>query len=150
MSASSSASGPFPFLSPEWIAAAQEIRDEFSDRVDAPTLELRANVVVSDSPFDETDILGYVDTSSGQMSIELGQLEDPEITVTLPYEVAYSLFVGREPEAAMEAFLRGRILVEGDVSKVLQLQLPNDAREDPLAREVAGRIDAITLLTDDE
>lgn len=147
---SSTSSESYPFLSPEWIAAAKGIRDEYAGRVDAPTMELRANVVVNESPFDEGQINGYVDTSSGQMAIELGELEDPEITVTLPYEVAYSLFVERNPEAAMEAFLRGRILVEGDVSKVLQLQLPSDAREDPLAREVAGRIDAITKLQADD
>lgn len=147
---SSSQADSYPFLSPEWIDAAQGIRDEYADQVDAPTMELRANVVVTESPFDDGDIHGYVDTSSGQMAIELGELDDPEIVVTLPYEVAYSLFVERNPEAAMEAFLRGRILVEGDVSKILQLQVPDGAREDPLAREVAGRIDAITQLQADD
>lgn len=147
---SSSSADSYPFLSPEWIDAAKGIRDEYSDQVEAPTMELRANVVVNESPFQDDEIHGYVDTSSGQMAIELGELEDPEITVTLPYQVAYSLFVERNPEAAMEAFLRGRILVEGDVSKVLQLQLPSDAKEDPLAREVAGRIDAITKLEADD
>lgn len=134
----------YPFLSPEWIEAAQQIRSEYQDRVDAPELELSANVVVTEAPFDDSEIRGYVDSTPGGLSIELGELEDPEIVVTLPYEVAHSLFVGRQAEAVMEAFLRGRILVEGDVSKILQLQVPAGAKDDPLAREVAARIDEIT------
>ena len=83
---SSTSPESYPFLSPEWITAAQEIRDEYADRVDPPTMELRANVVVTESPFDDDDIQGYVDTSAGRMAIELGELEDPEITITVPYE----------------------------------------------------------------
>jgi hypothetical protein len=134
----------YPFLSPEWISAAQEIRSEYQDRVEAPALELSANVVITDAPFDDSEIRGYVDSSPGGLSVELGELDEPEIVITLPYEVAHTLFVGRKAEAVMEAFLRGRILVEGDVSKILQLQVSADAKDDPLAREVAARIDAIT------
>ncbi len=139
---------PFPFLSPEWIAAAREIRDEYADEVEEPTTEMRANVVVTDTPFGDEPVTGFVDTSAGALSIEEGELDDPELTITIPYEVAYDLFVTRQPEAAMEAFLRGRILVEGDVAKVLQLQVPDGATDDPRAREVAAKIDAITERTD--
>lgn len=133
------------FLSPEWIAAAREIRDEFVDRVDVPTVSMRANVVVSDPPFGDADVLGHIDTSDGVTIIEDGHLDDPELTLTVPYTVAEAIFVERNPQAAMQAFLEGRVKVTGDASKLLAIQPPPDADSAVgVAREIAMRLDEIT------
>jgi hypothetical protein len=131
----------YPFLSPEWVEAAKAIRDEYADRLPPPPMPMKANVVVTRAPFGSDTIAAFVDTSTGQLLLDLGQLDDAELTIRVEYEVARRLFVERDQTAAMEAFFSGRIVVEGDLAKVLALQTQ---QIDPVAEEIAARIDALT------
>lgn len=136
---------PYPFLSPEWIAAVVAIRDEFTGRAPAPTVVIRANVVVTDTPFAE-DVRGSIDTSMG-LAIEPVELESPDFTATLDYDTARALFLGDDPQALMQAFFGGKIRLAGDASKLLALQLPKPSDTGPevdLGREIAARVRAIT------
>ena len=51
--------------------------------------------------------------------------------------------VEQDGQAAMQAFMGGRIKVQGDMTKLLVLQ-GQLGTPDPVALEVAGRIKAIT------
>ncbi|MGI9602480.1 MAG: hypothetical protein ACR2QE_11385 [Acidimicrobiales bacterium] len=134
-----------PFLSPEWIDAARHIRDDYADQLDGPPMSMRANVVVNDPPFADEAVHGHIDTSGGATIIEDGHLDDPELTIEVPYAVALAIFVERNPQAAMSAFLEGKIKVTGDVSKLLAIQPPPDQDSAVgVAREVARRLDEIT------
>lgn len=136
-----------PFLSPEWIAEARVIRDEFQGRSTTPTEELRANIVITEPPFSGGDILGHIDTTSGEVKIDEGPLDDPELTVTTDYETAQTIFVDRDPSKAMEAFLLGKVLVTGDVAKVMAYAgapPPTDPEDIKIANEIASRLAAIT------
>jgi hypothetical protein len=42
-------------------------------------------------------------------------------TLTTPYDVAKALFVKRDQQAAMQAFMSGQIKVEGDMSKIMSM-----------------------------
>ncbi len=135
------------FLSPEWIAAARAIRDEFSGRATTEVEEVRANIVVTDPPFSDQDIAGHVDTTTGALIIDEGHIDDPELTVTTDYETAHALFVDRDPAKVMESFMMGKILVTGDVAKVMgfaAVEPPTDPGEIALANEIASRLAAIT------
>ncbi len=143
----------YPFLSPEWIEAAQALRTElaaeiaakYPDQATEPPMEVKANVIVTDAPFAESTIEGHVDTSGGALTIENGHLDDPELTVELPYSVAKSLFVDRDPQAAMQSFMEGKIKVTGDVSKILAIQPPKPGgEENAMAGEIIRRLDEIT------
>jgi putative sterol carrier protein len=74
--------------------------------------------------------------------MELGHLETPDLTVTTDYATARHIFLERDPQAGMQAFLGGKIRVEGDMTKMMQMQIamPND----DLAMKVAAEIMAIT------
>jgi len=136
-----------PFLSPEWIVAARKIRDDYADRAPDPTEEVRANLVITDAPFADHDIEGHVDTTGGSVSIDEGHIDDPELTVKTDYATAKTLFVDRDPAAAMEAFMMGKVLVTGDVARVLAFASnpePTDPDEMALAKEVASRLSEIT------
>ncbi len=137
----------YPFLSPDWIAEARAIRDEFQGQSRTPVEEIRANVVVTSPPFGDGDIVGHVDTTTGAIIIDEGHLDDPELTVTTDYDTASALFVDRDPAKVMESFMLGKILVTGDVAKVLgfaAVEPPTDAEEIELANEIASRLAAIT------
>lgn len=137
----------YAFLSPEWIDAARLIRDEFSGRTTTPVEEVRANVVVTNPPFSSDDIAGHVDTTTGAIIIDEGHVDDPELTVTTDYDTAFALFVDRDPAKVMESFMLGKILVTGDVAKVMgfaAVEPPSDPAEIELANEIATRLAAIT------
>lgn len=131
----------YPFLSPEWIEAARAIRSELENRATTKPPPFRMNQIVTDVPFGEGTLQAHADTTSGELVLELGHLDDPDVTVTLPYDTARSILVEQDQQAAMQAFMSGRIKVEGDMMKLMALQT---AQVDPVALEAAARIKAIT------
>ena len=78
----------FQFLTPEWVEAAKQIREEFEGEAPAPAHIVRMNQVITEVPFSEEDILAFMDTSDGAMKMDLGALEDPDLTVTVDYLTA--------------------------------------------------------------
>jgi len=135
----------YPFLSTEWEAEARKIRAEYRDQAAAPPLSIRMNVIITDVPFDPRKLQAHVDTSGGTLDIELGHLERPDVTVTIEYATTRNLLMGGDPQALLMAFLGGRIKVDGDISKLLEL--PNAGAAggvDPVVVEVYHRIRAIT------
>lgn len=131
----------YEFLSPDWILAARAVRDEYADRLPAAPLPVRANVTVTEAPFGDEPIRAYVDTSSGSLSLDLGEIDGAELSIRIDYATARRIFVDRDQGAAMEAFFSGRIVVEGDISKVLALQ---GQPADPVSEEITNRIAAFT------
>ena len=111
-----------PFLSEAWINAARDIRHKYADSV--PTIEalVRINVITTKVPFGEGNINAYINTSEGSLDMELGQLESPDLTITTDYDTARQLFVDQDPTASMQAFMGGRIKVEGDITRLMMLQ----------------------------
>lgn len=135
----------YPFLSEEWIQQTRLIREEFKDRAPAVTMTVRMNQIISDVPFGAGVVHAHLDTSSGVLDIETGHVESPDVTVTMPYDVARALLVDGDASAAMNAFMSGRIKVDGDITKLLGLQVPaTAAASSPDAALVVERIKAIT------
>ena len=136
----------YPFLSDEWLAEARRIRAEFKDRAPEIPVSVRMNQIIQDVPFGDGTINAHVDTSSGQLEIETGHLESPDLTITIGYETAKAILVDGDAQAAMQAFLGGRIKVDGDITKMIALQSAGIERRraDPAALELARRLQAIT------
>ena len=82
-----------------------------------------------------------MDTTEGEIEMDLGHLENPELTVTLDYDTAKAIFVEQNPQAGMQAFMAGKIKVQGDMTKLMAMQ---QGAPDPAAAEIAGRIKEIT------
>ena len=131
----------FQFLTPEWVAEAKKIREEFDGQAPAPAHVVRMTQVITEVPFGDTDIKAFMDTSEGAMNMDLGELENPDLTVTIDYETAKAIIVDGNPQAGMQAFMAGKIKVQGDMTKMMALQAGGS---DPVAAQVAERIQAIT------
>ncbi|MGA1436925.1 MAG: SCP2 sterol-binding domain-containing protein, partial [Ilumatobacteraceae bacterium] len=132
------------FLSPEWIEAAREIRERYSSQTAPIEVAVRVNQVVTDVPFGDGELHAHIDTSSGDVDLELGHLDEPDATITLSYETARALLVERDPAKVMQAFMSGGIQVDGDLMKVMAMQASTP--QDDLALQVAEEILAITDL----
>ena len=130
-----------PFLSEEWLEAAHAIREEYKGKASPPAHAVRMNQVITDVPFGEGTIDAHMDTSSGEMEMDMGHMEDPDLTVTLDYPTAKAILVDGNPQAGMQAFMAGKIKVQGDMTKLMAMQ---QATPDPVQAEIAGRIKEIT------
>ena len=135
----------YPFLSDEWVEETKKIRSEYKDQVPPVPVSVRMNQVINDVPFGDGVIHAHIDTSSGQLELEPGHLDSPDLTVTLSYATAKALLVDGDAQAAMNAFLGGRIKVDGDITKMIALQTAGAASSnDPTAVELVKRIQEIT------
>jgi hypothetical protein len=134
----------YAFLSDEWVEEARKIRAEFKNRAEIP-VSVRMNQIIEDVPFGNGTIKAHLDTSAGDLEIETGHLESPDLTITVGYDTAKAILVNGDAQAAMQAFLNGRIKVDGDITKMIALQNAGlGANSDPAAIEMAKRLQAMT------
>ena len=131
----------YQFLTPEWVAAAKAIREEFEGESPAPAHSVRMNQIITEVPFGDTDVKAFMDTSDGALNLDLGELENPDLTVTVDYETAKAIIVDGNPQAGMQAFMAGKVKVVGDMTKMMALQA---GTADPTAAEISKRIQEIT------
>ena len=131
------------FLSDEWLAEAQRIREEYKGKAPASTHVLKMNQVITEVPFGSGTIDAHMDTTSGQIEMDTGHIEGADLKVTLDYPTARAILVDGNPQAGMQAFMAGKIKVEGDMTKLMAFQAAA-AAPDPVASEIAKRIQDIT------
>ncbi len=121
----------YQFLTEEWINEAKKIREELYSDATPPAHVVRMNQIITEVPFGDSDINAYMDTSNGTLEMDLGELENPDLTVTLDYATAKAIIVDGNPQAGMQAFMQGKIKVQGDMSKVMVPPPPkNDAQNE--------------------
>jgi hypothetical protein len=126
------------FLSDDWFRAVEGARQDFDDLVAPPGAEdLSIDLRIVDAP----DGTIRVALAPGPTGLELQQAAvDAPTIVTMPYAVARAFFVDADFSAAMEAFVGGQILVEGDLATLMALQGPVSSRH----QELQARIKALT------
>ncbi|MEY2418923.1 MAG: hypothetical protein QOG90_1603 [Actinomycetota bacterium] len=131
----------YPFLSDEWMDAAKAIREEYKGKGAPVAHVVKMNQIITDVPFGEGTINAHMDTTSGEMEMDTGHIENPDVTVTLDYGTAKAIFVDGNPQAGMQAFMSGKIKVQGDMTKLMAMQ---SGAADPVADELAKKIAEIT------
>ena len=133
---------PHPFLSDEWMDAAKAIRDKYEGQTPKITAVIRINQVVTEVPFGDGTIHTFMDTSSGDMVTDLGKLENPDATVTTDWATARAMFAMGDQAAAMQAFMSGKVKVEGDMMKIMSMQMA--VPQNDVTLKIASEIKEIT------
>jgi putative sterol carrier protein len=120
------------------MAAAKEIREKYADQASKVTTVIRMNQVITDAPFGDGPIELFLDTSSGDVVMDLGQLEAPDLTLTTDYATARAIFVEQDQAAGMQAFMAGKVKVQGDMMKMMAMQtaMPQDDVAKTIAKEI--------------
>ena len=133
----------YPFLSEEWIGEVRKLGDEASAEGGGTNIPhaVKMNQVITEVPFGSGTIEAHMDTTSGDMQMEMGHIADPDLTVTLDYATAKAIFVEGNPQAGMQAFMAGKVKVQGDMTKLMAMQA---APPDPKAQELSTKIREIT------
>jgi len=129
----------YPFLSDEWIAEVRKLGDEAKASGGGTNIPhaVKMNQVITEVPFGSGTIDAHMDTTSGDMQMEMGHIADPDLTVTLDYATAKAIFVEGNPQAGMQAFMAGKIKVQGDMTKLMAMQAtPPDASAQELSQKI--------------
>ena len=111
----------YQFLSDEWIDAAKKLREEYGGSVTAPQ-PVKMNLVITEVPFGDGSVDAHMDTTSGHLELDTGHVDGADVTATLDYDTARAMMVDNNPQAAMQAFMAGKIKLQGDMTKAMALQ----------------------------
>jgi putative sterol carrier protein len=131
----------YPFLSDQWIEQAHAIRAEYRGKTASIPHVVRMNLVITDLPFGDGSMDAHMDTSDGELELDKGHVENPDLTVTVDYGTAREILVEGNAQAGMQAFMAGKVRVEGDMAKLMMLQ---GAPPDQTSQQVAQRLREIT------
>lgn len=119
------------FLTDPWLDTVFSLQAEYRERVPAPLVKMRMNQIVTGVPFGDGTVNMHTDTTSGKAILGRGHLENADLIVTTDYATAKTLVVLNDQQAAMQAFMQGKIKVQGDMSKIMMPPPPkNDAQKE--------------------
>jgi hypothetical protein len=109
-----------PFLSDEWFAAVEQLVEQHG--ADAPPeVAVLINVTVTDTPFGSERQL-HMGARDGKGHWGIGHADDADVTLTTDYETAREVLVTGDPQAGMQAFMAGKVRLQGDFAKLMAAQ----------------------------
>jgi putative sterol carrier protein len=108
------------FLSEEWAQAITDALNSSDDfRRAAANQQARLQQVVTDTP-DGGDAKYYIKLEDGAVEVAIGELRDAEVTISQNYDTAAA--ISRLELNAQNAFMTGKLKIQGNMMKLLQLQ----------------------------
>jgi hypothetical protein len=120
----------YPFLSDAWFDAVEALRDK-APAAPEEVADIAVNMVVTGGP-DGDRALHFAEGR-----FDRGLVHGAPTTVTVPHRVARSMLVDLNPEVAITAFMSGEIRVEGDLTRLMDLQQSAGAMLAPTAEQLA-------------
>ena len=130
----------YQFLSDDWLTAVSEIVDAQNVEI-PPHAELTMNLVVTDTPFGEDRLL-HMGAREGHADWGPGHADNADLTLTTDYATAREIFMSGNPQAGMQAFLEGKVKVQGDLTKLMAAQVAGTGPGAP------GLADALSEITE--
>ena len=128
-----------PFLSDEWFAVVEKLVEDHGAEAPAHANVL-VNLIVKDTPFGPERHM-HMGTQDGKGHWGIGLADSPDVSLTTDYGTAKEVFVSGNPQAGMQAFMQGKVKVQGDMSKLMLLQ---QAPTDPIQTEIQAKVQEIT------
>lgn len=109
-----------PFLSDEWFSQAEQLVAAHTPEAPAQA-NVRINLVITDTPFDQ-DVQMHMGAKDGKGEWGKGHTDGADVTLTTDYGTAKDIFVSGNPQAGMQAFMAGKVKVQGDMAKLMASQ----------------------------
>jgi hypothetical protein len=109
-----------PFLSDEWFAVVEQLFTEHG--AETPThVAVVVNVTVTDTPFGDERHL-HLGARDGRGHWGIGHADDADVSLTTDYETAREVLIVGDPQAGMQAFMTGKVRIQGDFAKLMMAQ----------------------------
>jgi len=126
------------FLSDGWFERLQELLTEHG--ADAPAHQnMVMNLVVTDTPWGDREL--HMGAKDGKADMGMGLEDGADVTLTTDYGTAKDVFVSGNQQAGMQAFMSGKVKVQGDMTKLMAMQ---QGTPDPEAAAIAEKIKEMT------
>lgn len=108
------------FLSDDWFAAVEVLVEEHG--ADAPAhANVVINLTVTDTPFGDERRM-HMGAKDGKGDWGVDHADGADVTLTTDYATAKEVFVSGNPQAGMQAFMAGKVKVQGDMAKLMAAQ----------------------------
>ena len=124
------------FLSDGWFSQTEKIQDEVNPPVPPAIKDLKINMQVTGGP-------------SGEVAFRMeagrlvkGHAADAPTKLVIPFDTARAMLIDQNQQAVMSAFMSGQIRVEGDMAKLMQMQMAGPPS--PEAQKVSQLIKEMT------
>ena len=109
----------YPFLSDAWFDAAGRSIARARDATPPPAPNLVMNLEVANG--DET-IQFHMGSKSGETLFGKGHTDGADLTLATDIDTAKAVFVSGDQQAGMQAFMSGKVRVQGDMTKLMMAQ----------------------------
>jgi len=124
------------FLSDGWFTQADKIQNDVNAPVPPAIKDLKINMQVTGGP-------------SGEVAFRMeagrlvkGHAADAPTKLVIPFDTARAMLIDQNQQAVMSAFMSGQIRVEGDMAKLMQMQMAGPPS--PEATKVSQLIKELT------
>ena len=108
----------YPFLSDEWFSAAEKLIEEHGAGA-PPSANVCMNLEVDNGGEVITFHMGSRD---GATLFGKGHDDSADVTLSTDMETARKVFVEADQQAGMQAFMSGKVKVQGDMMKLMSAQ----------------------------
>jgi putative sterol carrier protein len=106
------------FLSDGWFdAAAAVIAEHANDGPPAPNLVMNLEVEDGDK---KTEF--HMGSKDGNTMFGKGHTDGADLTLSTDIDTARAVFVDNNPAAGMQAFMSGKVRIQGDMTKMMMAQ----------------------------
>ena len=109
----------YAFLSDQWFDAAAKLIDEHSTG-GPPAPNLVMNLEVTDGDAKKTEF--HMGSRDGVTLFGKGHTDGADLTLATDIDTAREVFVANNPAAGMQAFMAGKVRIQGDMTKLMMAQ----------------------------
>jgi len=106
------------FLSDGWFDAAEKLIEEHGAAA-PPAANLVMNLEVTDNA---DTIEFFMGAKDGETLFGKGKNESADLTLSTDIDTARAVFVSGDQQAGMQAFMAGKVRVQGDMTKLMMAQ----------------------------
>jgi len=124
------------FLSDGWFTQTEKIQNEVNPPVPPAIKDLKINMQVTGAPS------GDVSFRMEAGKLVKGHAADAPTKLIIPFATAKAMLIDQNQQAVMQAFMSGQIRVEGDMAKLMQMQMAGPPS--PEAQKVSQLIKEMT------
>jgi putative sterol carrier protein len=104
----------YQFLSDPWFDAAEKLIQAHKPEV--PPANLVMNLEVADG---EQTVKFFMGAKNGDVLFGKGATDGADLTMSTDIDTARAVFISGDQQAGMQAFMAGKVRVQGDMTKLM-------------------------------